>query len=88
MLFFCHPQRFKMSKSSVDKIVEIYKKSQLSISKFAEIIGKDRRTVTSWIDKLVQKEPSEDVKKELHHFFVTLIKFGMKSVKMKSSLSF
>lgn len=56
-------------KSSIDKIVEIYKKSGLSISKFAKIINKDRRTATSWIDKNNKKEPSSDVKEQICKFF-------------------
>ena len=58
-----------MSKTVIEKVVDIYKRSQLSISKFAEIIGKDRRTVTSWIDKIVQKEPSEEVLEKISTFF-------------------
>ncbi|WP_024954682.1 helix-turn-helix domain-containing protein [Sulfurospirillum arcachonense] len=58
-----------MYKSSIEKIIEIYKRSELSISKFASIIGKDRRTVTSWIDKTVIKNPSEEVLKKISTFF-------------------
>jgi hypothetical protein len=58
-----------MKKSTIDKIVEIYKRSELSISKFASIIGKDRRTVTSWIDRIVQKEPSPGVLEKITKFF-------------------
>ncbi len=54
---------------TLDKIVEIYKRSELSISKFATIIGKDRRTVTSWIDKIVDKEPNSEVLEKISSFF-------------------
>jgi len=54
---------------TIDKIIEIYNRSELSISKFAIIIGKDRRTVTSWIDKLVNKNPNEDVLSKISSFF-------------------
>lgn len=49
-------------KNSIEKIIEIYKKSNLSISKFANLIQKDRRTVTSWIDQISDSEPSQSVK--------------------------
>ncbi len=54
---------------TVEKIIEIYNRSQLSISKFASIIGKDRRTVTSWIDKVSQKEPNTQVLEKISSFF-------------------
>jgi len=54
---------------TIDKIIEIYNRSELSISKFAKIIGKDRRTVTAWIDKLVDKSPNEDVLNKISGFF-------------------
>ncbi len=54
---------------TLDKIIEIYKRSELSISKFASIIEKDRRTVTSWIDKVVDKEPNADVLEKISRFF-------------------
>ena len=54
---------------TVEKIIAIYKRSELSISKFAKIIGKDRRTVTAWIDKVVDKKPSDDVLKRISSFF-------------------
>ncbi len=54
---------------TLDKIVEIYKRSELSISKFATIIGKDRRTVTSWIDRVIDKEPSSEVLERISTFF-------------------
>lgn len=49
-------------KNSIEKIIEIYKKSNLSISKFASLIQKDRRTVTSWIDQISDSEPPQSVK--------------------------
>jgi len=55
--------------NTLEKIVAIYKRSELSISKFATIIGKDRRTVTSWIDKLVDKEPNSEVLEKISSFF-------------------
>ncbi len=54
---------------TLEKIVEIYKHSELSISKFATIIGKDRRTLTAWIDKNAQKEPSQEVLQRVSSFF-------------------
>lgn len=54
---------------TVEKIIEIYKRSELSISKFATIIGKDRRTVTSWIDKNADKEPNSEVLEKISSFF-------------------
>jgi hypothetical protein len=54
---------------TLDKIIEIYKRSELSISKFATIIEKDRRTVTSWIDRVVEKEPSAEVLEKISCFF-------------------
>lgn len=56
-------------KTSIDKIIEIYKRSELSISKFAFIIGKDRRTFTSWLDKAIKKEPPFEVKEAISTFF-------------------
>ncbi|MBE0491479.1 MAG: hypothetical protein IBX44_04435 [Sulfurospirillum sp.] len=58
-----------MPKNTIEKIVEIYNRSQLSISKFANIVGKDRRTVTSWIDKIAQKEPPKNVLEKITTFF-------------------
>lgn len=55
--------------SALDKIIEIYRRSALSISKFAKVIGKDRRTVTSWLDKTTNKEPSVEVKQAISKFF-------------------
>ena len=54
---------------TLDKIVTIYKRSELSISKFAKIIGKDRRTVTAWIDKVIDKEPNREVLDKISTFF-------------------
>lgn len=58
-----------MCMKTIDKIIEIYNRSQLSISKFAAIIGKDRRTVTAWIDRVPSKEPSADVLEKIGKFF-------------------
>jgi hypothetical protein len=52
-----------------DKIIEIYNRSELNVSKFAKIIGKDRRTVSSWINKEVIVEPKEDVLNKINKFF-------------------
>jgi hypothetical protein len=54
---------------TIEKIVEIYKHSELSISKFAKIIGKDRRTVTAWIDRAADKEPNSEVLDKISTFF-------------------
>ena len=54
---------------TIEKIIAIYKRSELSISKFATIIEKDRRTVTSWIDKVVDKEPNDEVLEKISTFF-------------------
>lgn len=56
-------------KNSIDKFIEIYNRSNLSISKFASLINKDRRTVTSWIDKVTNIEPSSDVKEKICQIF-------------------
>lgn len=60
---------YNFTMKTVEKIIEIYKRSELSISKFASIIGKDRRTVTSWIDKIVEREPNDDVLERINKFF-------------------
>ena len=52
-----------MAFGALEKLIIIYQQSGLSVSKFAQIIGKDRRTLTSWIDKSVQKQPSVEVLK-------------------------
>ena len=59
----------KMKKNVIDKIIGIYNRSELSISKFALIIGKDRRTVTSWIDKISHKNPNEEILERISSFF-------------------
>lgn len=56
-------------KTNIQKVVTIYNQSKLSISKFASIIGKDRRTLTSWIDNSVIKEPPSQVKDAICTFF-------------------
>ncbi|WP_428027068.1 hypothetical protein [Arcobacter sp.] len=56
-------------KTSIDKIIEIYKRSNLSISKFASLIQKDRRTVTSWVDRITDVEPSTTVKDKICALF-------------------
>ncbi len=58
-----------MGLSILERLRVIYKRSNFSISRFAEIIGKDRRTLTSWIDKSVNKEPSKEVLERITHFF-------------------
>lgn len=56
-------------RTNIQKIIKIYNRSQLSISKFASIIRKDRRTLTSWIDKSTIKEPTLEVKNLICDFF-------------------
>jgi transcriptional regulator with XRE-family HTH domain len=53
----------------MDKVIEIYNRSELSISKFAKILQKDRRTVSSWINKEVNVDPKEDVLNNICSFF-------------------
>ena len=40
-------------------------RSNLSISKFASLIDKDRRTITSWIDRVNNVEISNDIKTKI-----------------------
>ncbi len=56
-------------KNSIDKFIEIFKRSNLSISKFASLIQKDRRTVTSWIDNISDIEPNNEVKEKICNVF-------------------
>jgi len=56
-------------KTGLEKLIEIYKRSNLSISKFASMIGKDRRTVTSWVDSITKIEPTSDIKDKLCQLF-------------------
>ena len=56
-------------KTSLEKVIEIYKRSHLSISKFASLIDKDRRTVTSWVDNITKVEPTQDIKDKLCQLF-------------------
>ena len=56
-------------KNSIEKFIEIFKRSNLSISKFASLINKDRRTVTSWIDKITDIEPNKDIKDKICQTF-------------------
>ena len=58
-----------MALSILDRLLIIYERSNLSVSRFAQIIGKDRRTLTSWIDKSVMKEPSQDVLERITQSF-------------------
>ncbi len=53
----------------MDKVIEIYNRSELNISKFAKIIGKDRRTVSSWVNKEVSIEPKQEVLNKISSFF-------------------
>lgn len=52
-------------KNSIDKFIEIYNRSNLSISKFASLIDKDRRTITSWIDRVSDIEISSEIKAKI-----------------------
>ena len=56
-------------KNSIEKFIEIFKRSNLSISKFASMINKDRRTVTSWIDNVTDIEPNKDIKDKICQIF-------------------
>ncbi len=56
-------------KNSVEKFIEIFRRSNLSISKFATLINKDRRTVTSWIDNISDVEPNKDIKEKICKVF-------------------
>ena len=58
-----------MYKDKITKLVEIFQHSQLSISKFSKIIEKDRRIVTSWIDKKTYKEPDKKTLEKISSFF-------------------
>lgn len=58
-----------MALSILDRLLIIYERSGLSVSKFAQIIGKDRRTLTSWIDKSVAKAPPLEVCQAISTFF-------------------
>lgn len=58
-----------MALSLLEKLLVIYERSHLSVSHFARIIGKDRRTLTSWIDKNVNKEPDQKVLHNVTTFF-------------------
>ena len=52
-------------KNSIEKFIEIFNRSNLSISKFASLIDKDRRTITSWIDRVNNVEISNDIKTKI-----------------------
>lgn len=54
---------------ALEKLIIIYQKSGLSVSRFAKIIGKDRRTLTSWIDRSVSKTPQTEVLEAISTFF-------------------
>ncbi|RBQ27348.1 hypothetical protein [Arcobacter sp. CECT 9188] len=56
-------------KSSLDKFIEIFNRSNLSISKFASMINKDRRTVTSWIDKITEVDINKDIQDKICQIF-------------------
>lgn len=58
-----------MAFTTLEKLIAIYQNSGLSLSKFAQIIGKDRRTLTSWIDKSVAKTPPLEVCQAISTFF-------------------
>ncbi|WP_104721939.1 hypothetical protein [Helicobacter mesocricetorum] len=55
--------------SSMERLVEIFKKSRLSVNKFAEILHKDRRTLVSWINLKTKKELNEEIKKKICELF-------------------
>jgi len=56
-------------KTSLDKFIEIFNRSNLSISKFASMINKDRRTITSWIDKINEVEINKDIQDKICQIF-------------------
>ncbi|PAF48648.1 hypothetical protein BKH41_05090 [Helicobacter sp. 12S02232-10] len=56
-------------KNGIERLIAIYNRYGMSISKFSSVIGKDRRTLTSWIDKTTSKEPSIQVKNAICTFF-------------------
>ncbi|RBQ29056.1 hypothetical protein ACNSOS_08505 [Aliarcobacter vitoriensis] len=56
-------------KSSLDKFIEIFNRSNLSISKFASMLNKDRRTITSWIDKISEVEINKDIQDKICQIF-------------------
>lgn len=58
-----------MAFTTLEKLITIYQNSGLSVSKFAQIIGKDRRTLTSWIDRSVTKAPQAEVLNAINTFF-------------------
>ena len=52
-------------KNSIEKFIEIFNRSNLSISKFASLIDKDRRTITSWIDRVSNVEISSEIQSKI-----------------------
>ncbi|STQ86006.1 hypothetical protein LS73_002360 [Helicobacter muridarum] len=54
-------------KTSIDKILALLNRYNTSISYLSQIIGKDRRTLTGWLEKGI--EPSYDAKKKICDFF-------------------
>ncbi|PAF42859.1 hypothetical protein [Helicobacter sp. 11S02596-1] len=56
-------------KNGIERLIAIYNRYGMSISRFSTIIAKDRRTLTSWIDKTTSKEPPESVKNAICAFF-------------------
>ena len=52
-------------KNSIEKFIEIFNRSNLSISKFASLIDKDRRTITSWIDRVSNVEIGNEIKTKI-----------------------
>jgi len=56
-------------KTSLDKFIEIFNRSHLSISKFASMINKDRRTITSWIDKVNEAQINKDIQNRICQVF-------------------
>ncbi len=58
-----------MKLSILEKLITIYERSGMSVSRFANIIGKDRRTLTSWINKSVTKDPPKEVLDSVARFF-------------------
>ncbi|RDU69771.1 hypothetical protein CQA66_08780 [Helicobacter aurati] len=54
-------------KTSIEKILALLNRYNTSVSYLSQIIGKDRRTLTGWLEKGI--EPSTEAKKKICDFF-------------------
>ena len=52
-------------KNSIEKFIEIFNRSNFKYFKIASLIDKDRRTITSWIDRVSNVEISNDIKTKI-----------------------